>query len=190
MGWREFFGIGAKKPPTPPGPDPIADLTLARIQVGYMIDYDMKTWQVEAYHYYDWGHGEITHEWQLKSHDDTIYLERESDDEDAWAISRKVSLGRLGAGVREHLKTNDDPPDEIVYEGVTYYLEEWAGGNFHKNGKGPAQEMLAWDYEDDTGQKFLSIEQWDEEDFEAAVGEPVEEYQFTNILPGAGTPGI
>lgn len=181
MGWKEFFGFG-KKPPDE-GPDP-SNLTLKDIQVGYMVDYDMKTWEVEAYHYYDWGSGDLSHEWQLKSHDETLYLERESDDEDEWSVSRKIPFGRLGAHVRDHVKQNDDPPDELVLDGVTYYLEEWAGGDFYKDGKGPARKMLVWDYEDDNGTRYLSIEQWDEEEFEAAVGEPVEAYQFTNILPG------
>ena len=35
----------------------------------------------------------------------------------------------------------------------------------------------------DPGKKYLGIEQWGENDFEASLGEPVEEYQFTNILP-------
>ena len=76
MGWLDFF-----KKKKAAEPDPLKDLNLSNLKVGYLLDYDMQTWQVEAYHYYDWGNGDITHEWQLKSHDDTIYLQRESDDE-------------------------------------------------------------------------------------------------------------
>jgi hypothetical protein len=58
------------------------------------------------------------------------------------------------------------------------------GGKFLKNGTGSGKELLSWDYENDSGDKLLSVEQWGEEDFEASVGYPVEEYQFLNILPG------
>ena len=45
--------------------------------------------------------------------------------------------------------------------------------------------MLRWSYEDEEGEVYLGIEQWGEWDFDATVGKPVEEYQFTNILPGS-----
>lgn len=180
MGWKDFFSSKKKKKEEPLSLD---NLTLSKLKVGYFVDYDLQTWEVVGYHYYDWGHGDITHEWQLKSHDDTIYLECESDDENVWSIGKKISFSRLGPGIADHIIKNGDPPDEIKYDGVTYYLEEMSGGHFYENGKGPGQKFLSWDYEDDDGEKFLSIEQWGERDFEAGTGFPVEEYQFTNILP-------
>ena len=178
MGWLDFF-----KKKKAAEPDLLKDLNLSNLKVGYLLDYDMRTWQVEAYHYYDWGNGDITHEWQLKSHDDTIYLQRESDDEAEWSISRPIDFSRLGREVREYITQNEDPPDELVFEETRYYLEEFGGGQFYKDGKGDGSDFLTWDYEDEEGEKYLSIEQWGEEEFEAYQGEPVEEYQFTNILP-------
>jgi hypothetical protein len=190
MGWKEFFGIHKKDRKQDPGAsaedlvNQVTDLTLSDLKVGYFLDYDLKTWEVVAYHYYDWGDGgNLTHEWQLKSADDTLYLEKESDDEVDWSVSRPIPFGSLGARVRNHILENEDPPDEIEFEGTTYHLDEFGGGKFFRNGKGPGREFLVWDYEDDAGESFLSIEQWDEDDFEASVGTFVEEYQFTNILP-------
>ena len=180
MAWKDMFGKGKKEKEI----DPLADLTLAKLKKGYYLDYDMNTWQVEARHQYDWGGGDITHEWQLKSHDDTIYLSKETDDEDEWTISRKIPIGKIGSHVTDHIIEHEDPPDEITVDGVTYYLEESGGGHFYENGKSPGQQFISWDYEDDSGEKYLTIEQWSEEDFEASAGTSVEEYQFTNILPG------
>lgn len=180
MGWKDFFG---KKKEEDQSVDPLADLTLSNMKQGYFVDYDLRTWEVTARHYYDWGDGDITDEWQLKSHDDTIYLQKESDDDEEWCISRPIAFGKLGAGVRNHLSSHDDPPDEIDYEGETYYMEEFGGGYFYKNSTGAGQQFLSWSYENDAGSKYLSVEQWGEEDFEAFASEPVEEYQFTNILP-------
>ena len=143
----------------------------------------MKTWCVEARNHYEWGSGDRTHEWQLVSHDDTIYLERESDDEDHWSISRKIPIGKLGADIRSHITEHEDPPDQIVFEGTTFYLDETGGGHFFKNGESPGREVLKWDYADDSGKQYLTVEQWGETDFEAAIGHPVEAYQFDNILP-------
>ena len=178
MGIFDFF-----KKKKPAEELPTGDLVLDDLKVGYLVDFDMQTWEVTGYSYYDWGDGDISQEWQLKSAGDLIYLEKEVDDETLWSTSRKISFGSLGAAVRDHLLETGDPPEEIAYQAVTYYLEEQGGGHYYKNGQGPGQEFLQWSYEDENGQRFLTIEQWGEEEFEAAAGEPVEAYQFENILP-------
>lgn len=179
MGWKDFF-----KKKDNALPHDVTNLSLADLRPGFMVDYDMTSWQVTAFHTYDWGGEDRTYEWQLKSHDDIIYLEREPGDEDYWSISRKVPIGKIGTSIVEHIKTHGDPPDEIRVDDTPYYLEEAGGGHFLENGKEPGKELLKWDLADDSGKHFLSIEQWSETDFEAAIGAPVEEYQFTNILPG------
>jgi len=178
MGIRDIFRKSKKD-----GPDPLSDLSLSELGVGYLVDYDMKTWEVSARNYYEWGGGDISREWQLKSVDDVVYLEKESDDEDEWSLNRKIPFNRLDSEIREKIIETGDPPDEIVFEDISYYIEEMSGGQFYANSKGSGKEMLRWSYEDDEGRRYLDIEQWGEEDFEASVGEPVEEYQFTNILP-------
>ena len=163
----------------------LGDLTLDKMKPGDLVDYDLKTWEVVACHSYDWGDGDTSYEWQLKSTNDVVYLQKESDDEEDWSLNRQIHINRLGADVKDKILVSGDPPHEIRYEGVTYYLTETAGGRFLKDSKGPGQEMLSWSYEDDDGSKYLTIEQWGEDDFQASVGIPVEPYQFTNILPGS-----
>jgi len=165
--------------------DSLGDLSLDKIKTGYMVDYDLKTWEVEACNHYEWGEGDVSYEWQLRSIDEAVFLEKESDDEDQWSLNRSIQFGRLGEAVKNQLLETGDAPAEIVFEGTTYYQEETAGGHFFKNGKGPGKEMLSWAYEDESGGKYLTIEQWGETDFQASVGIQVEPYQFTNILPGA-----
>jgi len=177
MGWKDLF---KKKKSTGLS---LTDLTLSNLGPGYYLDYDMKTWCVEACHMYDWGEGDRTYEWQLVSHDDTLYLEREPDDEDHWSVSRKVPFGKLGEDLKSQIMERGDPPNEIIYEGTAYYLEGSGGGQFYKDGKGDGRDLLTWDYVDESGKQYLTIEQWGEADFEAALGYPVAEYQFDNILP-------
>ncbi len=178
MGIRDFF----KKNKTTEL-DPLTDLSLAKLKVGYLVDYDLKTWEVVACNHYDWGGGDISHEWQLTSGDEVVYLEMESDDEEEWSLNRKIAFGRLDPEVKKHILETQDPPEEIVFEGTTYYMEEMTGGHFYKNGQGPGKELLRWSYEDDKGRSYLGIEQWGEQDIDASAGKPVDEYQFTNILP-------
>ncbi len=183
MGIKDFFK--KKKPKIEKAPE--INLVLSDLKSGYYLDYDMKTWQVTSYNFYDWGSGDFTYEWQLTSADEVIYLEREPDDEDYWSVSTKISISRLNSEIKESIMDSGDPPDEITFENTTYYLEESSGGHFHKDGKTKSRKMLRWSYEDDSGEKFLGIEQWGEADFEASMGKKAEEYQFSDILPSATT---
>jgi hypothetical protein len=184
MGLKDWFG----KKRSEPAPDPLADLSLARMKKGFMVDYDLKTWQVEAVNIYDWGGGEKTTEWQLRSHDDTIYLELDADDEEEWSVSRPIRFSQLGREIRSQIRNAGNPPDEIVFEDTRYYLEESSDGRYFKDGKGPSDEFTQWEYWDDSEDKFLCIEQWDDNEFEASAGFSVEEYHFSNILPTHSEP--
>ena len=178
MGWKDFF---RKK--QPPGPNPLADLTLSKLKLGYFLDWDLKTWEVTSCSYYDWGAGDRTNEWQLKTSDDTVYLEQEVDDDVYWCVSRKITFSDLGKDIKAHILAHEDPPEEIFFETVTYVLESSGGGRFYKDGTGSGSELIKWDYEDESGKNFITIEQWGENNFEASAGFEVEEYQFSNILP-------
>lgn len=172
--------------------DSITDLTLTSMRPGFLVDYDLKTWEVKAANRYEWG-SMISLEWQLVSADDTIYLECETDDETEWSISRPISFRSLGESVRRAILETGDGPDQISWQGQTYYLEETAGGHFFANGQvtGKAAQsdegapLLQWGYETEDGSSYLTIEQWGETDFQAFAGGPAHEYQFSNILPPA-----
>ncbi len=164
--------------------DPLHDLTLSKLKVGYMVDYDLKTWQVTAYNRYDYGDGYYTEEWELTSGREKIYLEREEDDEVIWTVSKKLPIGAIGQEVIRHIIEHEDPPDQIVVKGKTYYLDESGPVYFLEGGKGPGVGFIEWVFIDEEDETFVTIEQWGEEEFEASEGYYVEEYQFSNILPG------
>lgn len=164
-----------------PGIDPLA-LSLADLKKGYLVDYDLKTWQVETHNTYDFD-GDRAEEWELYSGDDRIYLEGEKDDEYEWAISRKIEFSALGKDVKDHLTEHHDPPQDIIYDGTRYGLEESGAGHFFPDGRVEGDEVIYWNYEDQTGKKLLNLEQWGEAEFEASVGQTVQDYEFRNILP-------
>lgn len=161
--------------------DPL-NITLSDLKPGFVLDYDLKTWQVAAHHYYDYD-GDRIDEWELSCGDETVYLDREEDDGITWTLIRKIRLSTIDDNIRSHMRNNDDPPDEITHAGTTYHGESSAVGHYYKNSEGSGQEFIAWDYLDDSEKRTLSLEQWGDDEYEASVGEVVEEYQFTNILP-------
>ncbi len=160
------------------------DITLSKMKEGYILDYDLKTWEVTEVNKYDWGNGVFSYEWELKSENETLYLEKEEDDDEVeWIAAKKVPFRSLDPGLGKYIQEKGDPPDEFNYNGVTYYIEDSGGGYFCKGGGDQGAEFLFWDFVDQAEEKIVTIEQWAEERFEASVGKYVEEFEFSNILP-------
>ncbi len=180
FGW--LFGKKKKKEDIP-NFDP-TNVTLDQLQPGWLVDFDLKTWQVKAKHRYDMGDGFEMIEWELQCGSETRFLCREEDDDIYWTWMRKVPIGMIDPKLKDHILKYEDPPDEVEFEGILFEMESYGGGYFYKDCKGPGIPFLYWDYESDDEKYVMTIEQWGDTDFEAAIGEYVEEYQFSNILPG------
>ena len=163
--------------------DPLHDLVVQKMQKGWIVDYDLKNWEVAAVHRYDFGGGDIVLEWELRSGTEIIFLEYENEDGEFYSVSRKIPLGKIDGNIRTYLQAHDDPPEQLTYEGSTYYLDEDGGGLFFKDGTEPGQEFIFWNYTDEAGEKFVAIEQWGASEYDAFAGIYAEEFQFTNILP-------
>ena len=168
--------------------DPLADLTLEKLRPGYLLDYDLKTWTVREHVQYDFD-GFLVDEWELESDEGEVrFLELEDDDGPAWSFSRQGPLTALGfeegGSLTRYIATRDDAPELLTYEGETYELVE-AGPAELVEADGTRRPLVFWTYtheEDD--ERFLAIEQYGEESFDASAGHSVEPYEFDNILPG------
>lgn len=201
MKWNPF----GKKDKAEEAFDPTRDAVLDRMRPGFMVDYDMKTWQVTDRDEYDMGDGYRMIEWALKSGSDVKYLNLENYDEVCWTLTQKVPIGMLGADIKKCVMENGDPPREVELKGVKYYLDASGNGEYYKGGKGAgggggaryddddeyggegdggSEPFIYWEYEDEGGKTCVTIEQWSDTDFECYSGVYVEEYQFSNILPG------
>ncbi len=177
--FRGFFG----RQPDESALDPLQDLVLEKLRVGYLVDYDLKTWRVTAHNTYDFD-GQKVDEWELAYDRELRYLERYEEDEEVWSLATKVPIGTLGDAVRDRLYAQEEPPGEIVHRDRAYYLSGDAAGYFREGGVGEPQPMLTWEYSDADNAHFLTVEQWGEREIEASVSVRVHTFEFTNILPG------
>jgi len=167
-----------------PEADPLADLVLDRMKVGFLVDYDLATWTVTAYNRYDFD-GDAVEEWELTEGHRKRYLERGEDDGVHWALSKKIPIGSIDGDVRSQVLDHGDPPQRVTYQGTEYFLDDSAAGHMMADGDGAPQELIKWEYLDEEGEKYLTVEQWGETELEASAGVAVHEYQFENILPGS-----
>ena len=165
------------------GLDPLRDLVLEKLRVGYLVDYDLKTWRVTDHNRYHYNDGRSSEEWELTEGRTKRYLEHAEGEEGGWSLSRLVPIGALG-DVRQRILEHDDPPEEVTHDGTTYYLEGSVGGYMVPGKGGGRQELILWELVDESEDHFLAIMQWSETELTAACGAFVADYEFTNILPG------
>lgn len=155
------------------------------LDVGFVFDYDLSTWEVLALYEYDWGGNYFTREFKVSNGDKTLYLSLAEDDELILCISSKIKLRQLGEDIQDSLLTHQKAPNKISFEGKNYLFEKEAPGYFHDISKGDEawEEFISFDYEDDSGNYSISIEQWGEKEFEASTGVYINEFDISNILP-------
>ena len=177
----DFFKKKKKEEET----DALHDFILDKMKPGFLVDFDMKTYRVNARNQYRWHEGGVTDEWELKQGAEVFYLEREEEDSEIfWTLSRKTDIGEVDGEIAQYIIENEDPPEKVVHEGTTYYLEGDDIGEYFKGESGEGLKFVVWDYTDEQQDKQLSIEQWGEAKFDVSLGIEVEEFQFSNILPG------
>ncbi|MBL4752558.1 MAG: DUF4178 domain-containing protein [Flavobacteriales bacterium] len=163
--------------------DPKLDYTVNELEVGFMIDYFMSTWEVKKVYLYDWGNNIETREYLLDSGSETYYLHVEDDDQLKCSLSKKIELRDIDPGLAQQIVSQDDAPQQIVFENVTYHRATSGQGYCGESGDDDEDwsKFVNWTFEN--GEDFISIDRWGEEEFSAAKGSYVKEIEFSNILP-------
>lgn len=181
MGIFDFF---KKKEPAY---DP-TNITVKDLRKGFILEYDMKSWEVKEAYIYDWGNHYFTKEYKLDSGDDSCYLHVDANDDLELTVSRKIKVRSIDEDIPEHIRDHEQPPKKLHYEGKSYLLDKESPGYFRDLADPDKEqywaELISWEYYDQEEKNFISVEQWGEKEFEAALGVMAEPHQFTNILPG------
>jgi len=178
MGFKKWFGDKGGDGES----QSYVEHTLASMGVGFLVDYDLKTWEVTGVGTYDYD-GYQTEEWELTADAEVHFLERALQDGSAsWTMSRAIDFNAIEGDIAATVAATGDPPESVRLEGLDYAGEESDAGLFRAGGEGEGREFVSWSYASADGQ-LLFISQWGEREFSAYAGIPVEEYQFTDILP-------
>ncbi len=166
-----------------------ADLRLDAMRVSDLVDYDLKTWEVTGRSVYDYE-GFPSQEWQLTSGEEVRFLERsEEDGKTEWTLTRSIAIEEIQEDVIAAIRADGDPPDTIHFQSRVYKATESDSGvqrDVDRDGSTTTSEerdFVNWCYAAEDG-RLLFLAQWGEQRFTAYEGEYVEEYSFTDILPG------
>lgn len=167
-----------------PDYDP-TNIKVTDLNIDFVFEYDLKTWQIEEVYEYDWGDNYFTREFKINSGDEIMYLSVEEDDELILSASSKIKIRAIDENLPEKIENDGRPPKKITYKNITFFLDEESPGYFHNaaNDNNDWIELVSWDYSDENGEYVLCIEQWDDFEFDASFGKTIKEYEISNILP-------
>jgi len=163
----------------------VTNLSVKDLDVGFIFDYDMKSWVVKEVYGYDWGNNSFTREYKVDSGDEVAFLDVEDDDELSLVMSKPTTLRKIEEDVADKITKKGKPPKKIHFEGDLYYKEEDSAGYFKNVAKESYdwEEFITWDYINENETHVVSITQWDEQTIEASAGLIVKPYQISNIIP-------
>jgi len=161
--------------------------TVRDLDLGYIFEYDLSTWEVKEVYEYDWGHEDFSKEFKINNGEKSYYLSVDEADELEISISSKLKLRKLSVDFDARVDGRFKAPRQIVFENKTYHLEGESPGYFKnaadKDVDENWEEFIAWDYYNDEETHCLTLEQWGENSFEASHGKLIKEFEISNILP-------
>jgi len=163
----------------------VTNLSLKDLNVGFIFDYDMKSWVVKEVYKYDWGNNNFTSEYKVDSGDEVAFLHIADEGELEISLSKSIRLSKIDEAIADEIEKNEKPPRKIHFNEKLYFLEEDAAGYFRDLSKETEdwEELISWEYLNDEATNVLSITQWDIRNIEASAGLILREYQFSNIIP-------
>jgi len=164
--------------------EPIEDPELNQLREGFMLDYEMRTWEVTKHAKYDYE-GWPADEWTLENGDDILFLEYEYDDGDVFLLSEPADLSDVtveGEPFRAVVRDRE-PPSTVTFRETEYVIAE--EGPAKRTVDGRTNDLHYWVYEADDG--FVAVERYGSSDWNVYDGREVEPYEFDNILPRAAS---
>jgi len=167
-----------------PEADP-TDLQAVHLEKGYMVDHDLKTWDVTAETQCDWHNGSSERELTLCHDLEKAYLLIRSEAGfDQLLKFEPVNLYALDNRIGQEIALRNRPANVIEYKGKQFYREnQLEGVCFDMPHQAPGEKVTVWEYLDDNRKEILRIERRGRENFKAMKGQPIQEWEFSEILP-------
>ncbi|GAA4112768.1 hypothetical protein GCM10022393_11360 [Aquimarina addita] len=159
------------------------NIRVVDLQPNFILDYDLDSWIVKKMYEYDWGDNFFTREFLINNGKSNLYLHIEEDDELEIAITKKIGLRVLGEHISDVIEETGKPPKKITYDDEIYYRDSEDMGYVRNVEDDNWSELISWTYLTKNEEKLINIEQTGETNFEASIGEYIQEFKISNILP-------
>jgi len=165
----------------------VTNLKVTDLDEGFIFDYNMKSWQVKEVYEYDWGNNDFSYEYMVDAGDEVAYLSVEEDGEVSLTMTKPVKILKLDEDIVDDMIKDKKPPKKLFWEGEKYLLDKDSAGYFCNKSKETEDwaEFISWEYYNEEEDKIISVTQWGEQEFDAATGVVVKEFEISNIVPAS-----
>jgi hypothetical protein len=143
---------------------------------------DMDEFDVKVISRHTYRQGESCwYEFECDKGDDKVWIDMEEDDELELAVClRKLKLRDLGISKEDLVKMDDDEEGSFEFEGNKYWLEDSDKAIFYRHSDDKnAENYYYWDFEAESGNKFLGVEKWSDGSYDISYSEAVKPSQVT-----------
>jgi hypothetical protein len=163
------------------GNDDKVDYEVSDLEIGYILDYDFTSWEVQDKAVYTWENGVKDYEFTLFDGKVKRYLYLEASTgrlsmyegakiNEIWPAGK--SLMRKGANLMD---------EEIKFKGNTYYFYAEAAAKVRN--KSESYMMENWLFLDAAEHEILSFNLYEDRSMDAYIGHYLKPHEISNILP-------
>lgn len=154
--------------------------TVHDLQVGYILDYNLESWEVLASYTYKYK-GHVAKEYKIRSGSETQFLNVSDSNSLLLSVSKEANINNVHPSLRASI-LNEQPLARIEWQGEVYTLKEAAKGQFTDDKLQDWAAFSSWEYVNAENSKFIYVSRWEDGSVECFVGNYVKEHQVSNIL--------
>jgi TM2 domain-containing membrane protein YozV len=164
------------------------NISIESIKTGFILDFDIKTWEVTSERQYDWDNGNTEKEFKLASATNNefifVILTKEARQVSV-QVGKPVNVFSIDANIESEIQTKGRPYNVLLFDGVTYYREGQNEGIVYNmnDPQTQGQRLRAWDYFDTNRENHLRITETGRGDYKAVKTRAASPYEFTDIYP-------
>lgn len=156
------------------------DYTVHDLQRGYLLDYDLESWEVLAAYTYRYK-GYSSKEYKIRSSSETRFLNVSDSNSLLLGMSKEANINNVDSNLRSSVATGQ-PLTRLTWNGDVYNLKESAKGQFADDATQDWAGFSSWEYVNAASTKFVYVSKWEDNSIECYVGEYLKEYEISNIL--------
>ncbi|WP_044203967.1 DUF4178 domain-containing protein [Flammeovirga sp. OC4] len=155
------------------------------IQLGYLLDYDLKTYQVVEHYQLNANNNAEEEKIVLLSGINELVVFKYFDQVNLKIrVTEKVNIYSIDESLDTEILLKQQPKSILTVNGKKFYRDTNYAGSFYSFTENKVTHKYArWDYYDESRVEYLAIEQVGAKNFHAYIGKLVHETAFSDILP-------
>ena len=159
------------------------DFTVKDIKKGFIVEYDLKSWEAIEEYEYDWGGNYKGKEWTLFDGKNQLYLYYASFPSEEISVSTRMNMLKELPDLRSDVFTNDEPRTSFAYGGKQWSIVDESPGLMINSDTKEEQEIVSWTFDDSEETEFITVVRNGEKSADAYKGKYIKNYEVSNILP-------